>query len=202
MKTTAFLLVLLVLAVSPAFGQKVFIDYDKDHEPGTLKTFMWKKTPGTSLEKDNPLLHSRIVQGIEHYLSMGGMIEVETDPDAYVTYHGSTKTDVSVNTSTFGYVVPIGWGYGGYYGFYGVPAVAFGVGVTSNTAVYRKGTLIVDVWDARTNEMVWRGIAAELKMTEVAETMVKRVDKALALMVKKWQKIKKEDAKQKARDKN
>ena len=36
-------------------------------------------------------------------------------------------------------------------------------------------------------------------MTEVAETMVKRVDKALALMVKKWQKIKKEDAKQKAR---
>jgi hypothetical protein len=197
MKPTVFILLFLALAASPAFGQKVFIDYDKNFEPGTLKTFQWKKTADTSLEEHNPLLHSRIVEGIEHYLAMGGMIEVEEDPDAYVTYHGSTETDVAVTTSTYGYVIPMGWGYGGYGGFRGVSTFAVGVGATSNTSVYKKGTLIVDVWNARTKELVWRGIASELKMTEVAETMAKRVDKALGLMVKKWGKIKKERAKEK-----
>ena len=198
MKAPLFLVVLL-LAATPSFAQKVFIDYDEGYDHSAIKTFQWKKTPETSLEEKNPLLHSRIVEGVEHYLSMGGMIEVAADPDVYVTYHGSIDTDVSFTTSTYGYVYPMTWGLGGYYGYYGYPALAYGVGATSSTSVYRKGTLIVDVWDARSSELVWRGIGSELKMTEVAETMAKRVDKALAGMVKEWKKIKKKNARARAR---
>ncbi len=200
MKSTAFLLVVLALAASPAFGQKVFIDHDTEYDHGSIKTFMWKKTADTPLAEKNPLLHSRIVSGIEHYLTMGGIAEVETDPDVYVTYHGSSETEISFHNHAYPYVYPISWGYGGYYSYYGYPAMGVGVGVMTTTTVYKKGTLIVDVWDAHTNELIWRGLVAELKVTEVAETMAKRVDKGLARMVKEWQKIKKKNARQKAQD--
>ena len=197
MKSPAFLLVILVLAGSPVFGQKVFIDHDTEYDHSSIKTFMWKKTADTPLAEKNPLLHSRIVSGIEHYLTMGGIAKVESDPDVYVTYHGSSKTKISFHNQAYPYVYPVSWGYGGYYSYYGYPTMAVGVGVISTADVYKRGTLIVDVWDAQTNELIWRGLVAELKVTEVAETMAKRVDKALARMVKEWQKIQKKSARDK-----
>lgn len=201
MKSTAFLLVVLALAASPAFGEKVFIDHDTEYDHSSIKTFMWKKSADTPLAEKSPLLHSRIVNGIEHYLTMGGIAEVEADPDVYVTYRGSTDTTVAIHNRAYAYVYPVTWGYGGYYSYYGYPTMGVGVGVMTATTVYKKGTLIVDVWDAHTNELIWRGLVAELKVTEVAETMAKRVDKALARMVKEWQKIKKKRARQQAADK-
>ncbi len=56
--------------------------------------------------------------------------------------------------------------------------------------VYRQGTLVVDIWDARTRELIWRGMITEIKATEEAKVMVKRLDKSLAKLVKKWQKVK------------
>lgn len=192
MKKRGMWLLALLLVASPVWAQKVFIDYDKDYDLSSIKTFAWTDTEETSLEKSHPLYHSRIVNGIEYYMTRGGAAQVEQDPDVYVTYHGSSETGVSVNVSRYAVVYPTGWWHGGYYSYFGYPSVAVGVGTTSNMDVYKHGTLVVDVWDARTNALVWRGIATEVDVTEEAKVMVKRLDKALAKMVKKWQKIKKQ----------
>ena len=112
-------LALLMLFAVPASAQKVHVDYDSEFDFQSVKTFAWSSTPDTSLEEKDPLLHSRIVNGIEHHLSMAGFTEVKDNPDMYVTYHTSTEERLSLNTTHYGYGYPGSW-HGGYYGRGGV----------------------------------------------------------------------------------
>jgi hypothetical protein len=177
----------LLLMAGPAFAQKIYIDYDSDAVHNDFETFAWMRTDDTSLAGTDPLLHSRIVNGIEYYLTLAGAKEVDSDPDVYVTYHTSTKTEVSVNTDYWGYGYPSSWYYGGYYGRYGY---AYAGPATTTVSTYERGTLVVDVWSADRNELVWRGMATNIAVTENPKKMEKRVDKALKKMVSRWQKIK------------
>ena len=193
MKFAALWVAGLALFAGPALAQKIYIDYDKDYDAASLKTFAWADTQENSLEQSNPLLHSRIVNGIEYYLTLAGASEAESDPDVYVTYHTSTKEELSVNTSHWGYGYPGGWAYGGYYGHYGYP---YGGGLASTTvSTYQRGTLVVDVWDASTKQLVWRGTAADITVSENPGKMEKRIDTALKKMVSTWKKIKAKNAK-------
>ena len=185
-----FLPVLILLMAGPAFAQQVTIDYDRDYDTSKIKTFMWVQSPETSLAETDPLFHSRIVNGIEYYLTQNGAREVESDPDVYVTYHTSTTEQVVLNTTNYGYGYPGGWGGGYGYGGYG------GGGMSTTTATtYERGTLVVDVWDATKKELVWRGVASNISVYQDPEKMWKRIDKALKKMVKKWRKIKEKNEK-------
>jgi hypothetical protein len=62
---------------------------------------------------------------------------------------------------------------------------------TTTVSKYVKGTLVVDVWDTASQKLVWRG-TAKLSVVENPDAVDKKVDKAIAKMVKKWQKIKKQ----------
>jgi hypothetical protein len=197
MKFRVFVVAALLLMAAPAFAQKVYIDYDKDYDFDSTETFAWAKTSETSVEDVNPLMHSRIVNAIEHYLTMGQLREVESDPDLYVTYHTSTKENLSLNTTSFGYGYPGGW-YGGYYGGYGYGGM--GMGSTSTTvSTYETGTLVVDAWDPRTEKLVWRGTATNVTVSDNPDKMMKRIDKSLSKIVKKWQDLKKKQAKAEAK---
>ena len=182
MKIGAIVTVALLLTAMPAFAQKIFVEHDPGYDTDGIETFSWSKTLETSAEASDPLLHSHIVNSIEHYLSMGGIREVESDPDVFVTYHTGTQDSLFLNINTFGYGYPAGWGYGGYYG-YGM--------ATATVSSFESGTLVVDVWDAKTEKMVWRGIATRITVYENPEKMLKRADVALKKIVKKWQSIKK-----------
>ncbi len=126
---------------------------------------------------------------------MGGVREVtpDQDPDVYVTYHTSTKEQVSLNTSSFGYGYPGGWGGWGYGGYWGG-----GVGMGSSTttvSTWDVGTLVVDVWDPKTKQLVWRGSAGNITISQNPSKMQKKLDKALQKMVNTWQKMKAKAAK-------
>jgi len=190
MRIKAVLALALFLMAGPVFAQKVFIDYDKNYDFSTMKTFSWAETSATSLEIADPMLHSRIVNGIEYYLSDAGMREVKEDPDVYVTYHTSSKEEMSLNTTSFGYGYPGGmaWGgYGGYYGGYGGYGMGMGSSST-NVYTYEIGTLVVDVWDPESETLVWRGTATGITIVENPQKMQKKVDKALRKIVAKSQK--------------
>ena len=197
MKARLLLALILILATTPAFAAKVFIDHDQNYDFSGIKTFAWAPTPDTSVEGTNPLMHSRIVNAIEHYLTMGQLREVESDPDLFVTYHTSTKENLSLNTTSFGYGYPGGW-YGGYYGGYGYGGM--GMGSTSTTvSTYETGTLVVDAWDPKTEKLVWRGTATNMTVADNPDKMMKRIDKALSKIVKKWQNLKAKQAKAEAK---
>ena len=184
MKFRVFVVLALFVMAGPAFAQKVFVDYDEEYDLDGVKTFSWAKTSETSVEDGDPLMHSRIVNAIEHYLTAAGLVEVESNPDVYVTYHTNTKENMSLNTTSFGYGYPgsMYWGgYGGYYGGWGG-----GMGSSSTTVTtYETGTLVVDAWDAESKNLVWRGTAVDIMITPNSEKMMKRIDKALAKIVKK-----------------
>jgi len=187
MKSRLLLALILFLAATPAFAVKVFIDHDTDYDFSSIKTFAWAPTPDTSVENSDPLMHSRIVNAIEHYISQNGTIEVTENPDVYVTYHTNSKEEMQLNTSSFGYGYPGGWGWGGY-GYGGGYGGWGGAGMSSSTtsvSTYEVGTLVVDVWDADAKELVWRGTATNIYLSANPDKMMKKIDKALAKIVKK-----------------
>jgi hypothetical protein len=198
MKIRLFLVMAAILIAGPALAQKIYIDYDKDYDGSHVKTFAWAKTSETSLESSDPLLHSRILNAIEHYITLNGVREVDENPDVHVTYHASSKEELSVNTTNWGYGYPSGWGYGryggygGYYGrYYGGSWGGYGGSSSTTVSTYQVGTLVIDIWDAKTKGLVWRGMAANITVSENPTKMTKRIDKALKKMVNAWEKIKK-----------
>jgi hypothetical protein len=184
---------LFLLVAAPSFAQKVYIDYDKDANFDNFKTYNWVKTEESSVKDGSPLMHSRMVNAIEYYLNKGGLIEVEDNPDLFVTYHTNSKEEVQLNTSYYGY------GYGG--GWYRDPywGGGWGMGGSTTTAyTYTRGTLIIDIWDAKEKQMVWRG-AVEAILKEKPEKQASQLDKALAKMVAKWQNMQAKVEKDKAK---
>ena len=127
-------------------------------------------------------MHSRIVNAIEHHLSQGGMIEVRENPDVYVTYHTNVKEEMQLHTDTFCYGAGAGMRW---HGGYGGAASS-----TTRTYTYTKGTLIIDIWDAKSKTLVWRGSATAV-IKEKPEAQVKQINKFLNKMVQKWTNMKK-----------
>ena len=191
MKVFGIILLALACSAGPALAGKVYVNYDPDYDAGKIRSFAWKDTGEDTLAAANPLLHSRIMNGIEYYLTLAGWQEADDAPTVYVTYHASTKEEVVVDTSHYGYGYPGAWPYYGAAYSYG----AYAASSTTTVRTYEKGTLIVDVWDAATKKLVWRGTAPGITVTDDPQKMGKKVDKALKSMVDKWAQLKKYAAK-------
>lgn len=170
-KSLAAALVLGTIAFS-AQAQKPQIQWNNNYNFDAVNTFAWQDTPDTSLEERNPFMHSLIKNSIEAELATSGLTEVDANPDVWVNYHASTTTDVQLRTDSYGY------SYGGYgmagWGYYGMAAGP--VSSTTRVVEYTRGTLIVDIWDAKSKELVWRGT--------VSDTLPDNVQKAEKLVVK------------------
>ena len=159
-------------------------------EEGQMATFLLQDIPagtgcGISLSEQEAM--ESFKNTVEYYLTEGGLIEDTKDPDLYVTYHTNSSEEVRYNTTTFGYSYGSAWGYNPYWG-------GMGGGTTSTTTAqsYQRGSLIIDIWDARTKEIVWRG-TAEATVTSNPEKGAKKIDKALKKMIKQYQKLRAED---------
>jgi len=179
-RTVALAIALLALGVAPAMAQKVYIDWDKSADFDKYETFAWAKTPEVSLQDSSPLMHSRIKNAIEYQLTTGGMIEADGKPDVYVTYHGENETRMNVNTSNWGYGHGAGWGWDPYWGG--------GYGSSTTTvSQYEVGTLVIDIWDAETMQMIWRGSATKAIPTK-PKKQAKLIDDAVAKLAREWEK--------------
>ncbi len=179
----ALSVVLLCGLASPATAQKVYVDYDRQADFDSYTSFAWLNTRDTQV--DDPLAHSVIKNALEHYMTASGLIEDNESPDLYITYHGEEKTEYSVNTSSYGY----GYGGGWYYDPFWGRRMGMG-GTTSSVSTYQKGTLVVDIYDAREQQVIWRGKAVGT-IPENPSKATKKLEKALDKMVQKWEKMKK-----------
>lgn len=170
-KSLAAALVLGTLALS-AQAQKPQIQWNSKYNFDGVDTFAWQDTPDTSLENQNPFMDSLIKNTIEAELATSGLTEVESNPDVWVNYHASTTTETQLRTDSYGYSMG-GYGMAGW-GYYGMAAGP--VSSTTRVVEYTKGTLVVDIWDAASKELVWRGM--------VSDTLPDNVQKAEKLVVK------------------
>jgi hypothetical protein len=176
MQMKPFLVFLFTFLLSAtAYGQKVSVDYDKNANFSSYKTYAW----GEGTNAKNPLGHQRIVAGIDAQLAAKGWQKVDSNPDVVVIYSAATGSKTQINTFETG--GPWGgyrWGWGGYRG-YG--------GGTSTTTVQEipVGHLIVDMADVKNKDFVWRGTASDT-LSDQPEKNQKKLEKALNKMFKNF----------------
>jgi hypothetical protein len=160
----------LTLAGTIALAQSVTYDFDRAADFSKFRTYAW--TRGTELADE--LNHARIVRSIESQLVSKGLTRVETasNADVLVAYHTSFDRNLQINA----------WGSG-----WGGPR--FG-GLRSGTATTQEiltGTLVVDMMNGVTGNIVWRGIAsADLDAGATPEKREKNFNKAAQKLFKNY----------------
>jgi hypothetical protein len=179
MKRAIVPLMILLALFSVGGGKlKAYIDYDRNADFASVHTFQWYESLATSIDEEAPSMHRLIRALIMKKLVESGMKRVEEDPDVYVTYHTDTSSALRMNTTNYMYHYSAGWWVSPYWGS--------GMDVSA----YTQGTLIVDIWNARTEEAMWRGVIVGL-LPETPEQAEKRIVKGLDLLGKKWRKMRK-----------
>lgn len=174
------LLIVLGLAATPAMAQKVTIDYSHSFDFEAVKTFQYVDTEATNIEGD-PLMADRVVSMIKKELREGGLTEVQSDPDIYVTYHYTSQDRKSYSTTSFGYggYWDDWWGWG------------MGPGIASSTTreyTYTEGTLVIDAYDGQEKRMVWRG-SGTVTVKAKPDKRIRQVENILKKQGKRWDKI-------------
>ena len=177
MRARLGLTIVLALLATPALAQRITIDYAHDFDFDKVKTFAYVETKDTNAT--NQLMDGRIKDAIVKELTEGRLRQVESDPDLFVTYHLTSKQNVVLNTT--------GYGYGGY----GLGWGRWGGGMTTATttaSTYTEGTLIVDAYEPAEKQMVWRGTGT-VTVKSTPEKRTKQIGKILTKMGDKWDKI-------------
>ena len=178
MKKALGLIFVVALVATPAMAQKVTIDYARDFDFASVKTFQYVDTAESNV-KGNEMMAQRVEDMIKKEMREGGLTEVQENPDLYVTYHFTTEERTSYTTTNFGY-----GGYGG--GWYG-----WGGGMGSSSTQqhnYTDGTLLIDAYDSTDKKMVWRGTGT-VTIKAKPEKQIKQVENILTKIGKKWDKI-------------
>lgn len=179
---------LAVLVATPAFAAKPQIQWNTEYDFSTVKTFQWQDHAGESLKESDPFLHGHIVNAIEFELSRSGLTEVTENPDVYVNYTASTRRDVRLESDTYGYsfgAYGYGWGHYGYGFSYPVGPVA----TTTRVVEIERGTLVVDIWAAASKELIWRGTASDITVSDNPEKTQRNAEKVIAAMAKQSKRV-------------
>lgn len=170
-KQTLAVAAALTLIGAVAFAQDVKVDFDKDANFTAIKTFALKI--GTSW--DNPLSEKRVTAEIEKALTEKGWTTAsEATADAIVVLHGATDVKKDLNTFYSG-------GYGGY-GWRGMGGMGMSSSSTTVTE-YTVGTLVVDIFDAKSKQLLFRGTASD-EISDKVEKNQKKLAKASDKMFK------------------
>ena len=139
MKRAIICLVFLLFAY-PALGS-VKVKFDKTVDFSKYKTYTW--ADGSPAK--NPIVHQLIIDSIEEQLAARGLTKVEAGGDLQLLYAAATDIDLQITGINWSNV-----------------AVASG-------AIYRppppmnvrKGMLVVDLMDKKTERYIWRATATE-----------------------------------------
>lgn len=141
--------VAVAAALAGCSGMNVYSDFDPTavDDMKAYRTYSWLPLPKERRRDADQLVSKRIMAVTDQALSAKGYERAQTSaPDFLVGWHGAIDKKLQYNTvnTYYGY----GWGYWG------------GVGASRTYATeYHEGSLIIDIVDARTNELVWRGVA-------------------------------------------
>ncbi len=112
---------------------------------------------------------SKIKDATTGALQMKGLKLSQGSPDLIITYASmvgrGTRTNyypIYYNPGFYpGFGLGYGWGFGfgyrSYYYAYGAPFAYYGGTVAGDKEHYKEGTLIIDMIDAQTKRVVWRG---------------------------------------------
>jgi hypothetical protein len=154
---------------------KIGYDYDTEKDFASYETYDYLTTPDNTQMKE--LVLKRIKQALDRELSARGLKYSEDQPDLLIAMHSNVQSNLAVTGWGYSYgPYTVYWSSWGYHGAYGL-----------QTREYNKGTLIVDFVDAKSREMVWRGIAqSALPEIPRSEQIEKIVNEAVSGIMKNY----------------
>lgn len=162
----ALVLALGLLTAAAAYGVEVQVDYDPTVDFSVYRTIGWME--GTPAE--DPEVENRIHAAIERELIPLGLTEVREDPDLLLVTHASLEAEKLIEIAEHPY-----WGdYKGWKKTLAVSEESWGA---------ETGMLIVDIIDAASRRLIWRGIATGNR-GKTSEQRDRRLDKTMARLFK------------------
>jgi hypothetical protein len=156
-----FVLIGLVLFLAnSSFAQQVKIDYDRGTNFSQYKTYSWEK-----VQTPDPLWVERIKAAVNSALAAKGWTQVESGGDVSIVATEIDRDQQVLNTYYDS--------FGGGRRFRGTGS--FGESTTSVDS-YRVGSLVVDLFDAKTKQLVWRGSSGDT-LSNKSDKNIKKLDK-------------------------
>ena len=168
MKTkTLFCALLLSIASTIAVGQQVSVNYNHDASFSQYHTYAWGSNNTNEIR--NSILAQVAKQDINTAMQGKGlqMVQESQSPDLILTSNGGMKQQTSYSA----------WGMRGIGGGMG--------GISPEQSV--EGTMIVDLYDAKKQSLVWRGLAQNT-LNNNGNKNQEMVQKAITKMFKQWPK--------------
>jgi hypothetical protein len=151
MKANLLMAMLGVALLAGCSSYDIKYDYDVDSNFSAFKTYNWipreiSNASGSARQavQSNTLLDERIKRAVDTQMTAKGFTLATENPDVMLVYHVGAQDKVDVTD----------WGYtyaGSYWGG--------GLGRSVDVYQYTEGTLIVDMVNASTKQLAWRGSA-------------------------------------------
>ena len=156
-----------LLFTAASFAQQVKTDYDRSADFAQYKTYSWEK-----VQTRDPLMVGRIETAVNADLASKGWKHVQSGGDVSVIAIEITHNQQTLNTFYDG--------FGGGWGWRGWGGSGFGE-ATTTTGVYQVGTLVIDLFDGKTKNLIWRGSSSDT-LSNNSEKNIKNLDKAVQKM--------------------
>lgn len=171
---TVLFLAVIVLTAVVANAQKVHVGANPAIDVSKYKTYSWSNGSFGA----NPVVNQIIIAAVDEQLAAKGLKKVEADPE--LTISALVWTESGMHNSNPSWSPSLN-------------SIQTGVVVGTSSWPVTKGTLVIDIADAKTTNGVWRGTASDTlknppsgNKAKDAKNAEKSIKKAVAKMFKQY----------------
>ena len=157
----------LFVLTAASFAQQVKTDYDRGVNFAQYKTYTWE-----SVNTQDPLWVGRIKSAVDAALTAKGWTQVPSNGNVSLVANGATEDHQTLDTFYNGFGG--GWRRWGGFG-----------DSTTTTEVYKVGTLVLDMFDTQTKQLIWRGSSSDT-LSNNTDKNIKNLDKGVQKMFKNF----------------
>ena len=161
----------MILLTAAVAAQQVKTDYDRGANFGGYKTYSWAQ-----VKTKDALDVDRIKAAVNAALAGKSWTQVESGGDVSIVAMEITRDQQTLNTFYDG--------FGGGWGWRRFGGGGFGE-ATTTTETYKVGTVVVDLFDSKTKQLIWRGVSSDT-LSNNSDKNIKNLDKGVEKMFKKF----------------
>ena len=160
---------MMLLFACKSSAQQVKTDYDRSTNFAQYKTYSWEQ-----VKTKDTLDVDRIKAAVNAALAAKGWTQADSGGDVSVIAVEMTHEQKTLNTFYDG--------FGGGWGWRRFGGGGFG-NATTTTETYKVGTLVVDLFDTKTKQLIWRGSSSDT-LSNNSDKNIKNLDKGAEKMFK------------------
>jgi hypothetical protein len=152
-------------------AQQVKTDYDRSANFSQYKTYSWEH-----VKTKDSLFVDRIKDAVNAALAARGWTQVESGGDVSIVAVQMTSNQETLTTFYNG--------FGGGWGFRRFGGGGFGE-ATTTTDTYKVGTVVVDLFDAHSKKLLWRGTSSDT-LSNNSDKNIKNLNKGVEKMFRQF----------------